>query len=160
MDSILWGALAALALKTLAASPLLRAAGLAGAGVLMIVLLRDRNPAAPTPVQLSLGLASLAITATLVVVEVACRPDSRIVSLLECLPLRAVGKVSYGMYLLHFQMIELGWPLALLLWRTDSVHGFFLSFGLLSGLTYLAAALLYRYVERPFLVLKEKRFAA
>jgi peptidoglycan/LPS O-acetylase OafA/YrhL len=158
MDSILWGAVGALAWSALAAHPRWRAAALAVAGALTVAILAGRH--GTSPLEQSLGLTALAVTMTLVVVEAACRPRSKAVAVLESVPLRAIGKVSYGMYLLHFQVMELAWPLVFVLSLTGSPARWSLAFVLVAGLTWGAAALMYRYVERPFLALKDARFSA
>jgi peptidoglycan/LPS O-acetylase OafA/YrhL len=74
------------------------------------------------------------------------------------LPLRFfdhVGKISYGMYILHMPLC--GWLLRLTA-RSDKVS-FVLSFIGLYLLTALAATVSYRYWERPFLLMKDRPVA-
>lgn len=160
LDSILWGATGALALDVLSARPRARALALALSGTVLLLVLGTRHPGTASPLHQSLGLTALATTATLLVLEVAGRPASRGVALLERAPLRAVGKVSYGMYLLHFQVMELAWPLVFWFEPASSLAAYLAAFVIVSGLVYGAAALMYRYVEKPFLSLKDARFAA
>jgi peptidoglycan/LPS O-acetylase OafA/YrhL len=160
LDSILWGATAALGADLLAGRPRARAAALAASAAVLATVMGLRHPGAATPLQQSLGLTALATTASLIVLEVACRPRAWIVRLLETAPLRAVGKVSYGMYLLHFQVMELAWPLVYRLEPASSLAGYLAAFAIVSAAVYGSAALMYRYVERPFLVLKDTRYAA
>jgi peptidoglycan/LPS O-acetylase OafA/YrhL len=93
------------------------------------------------------------------VLEVFCRPDSRTVALLEWAPLRAVGKVSYGMYLLHFQVMELAWPLVYWFQPAAAPAAYLAGFAIVAAAVYGAAALMYRCVEKPFLALKDTRYA-
>lgn len=160
IDSILWGALAALVFGVLASHPLARRVLLLGATATLVSFVASGKLSfdpVPAPFGHVAGLTAMAVTVALFVSDVAATPGSRFVSFLEAAPLRAVGKVSYGMYLLHFQAIDAVRALApdsLLRLRTP--WAFLLLWVLVAGVTYGAAALMYRLVERPALRLKSR----
>ncbi|HXU71791.1 MAG TPA: acyltransferase [Polyangia bacterium] len=161
LDAILWGALGALVHERL--RPLVRArrlglvAALAVAGVL--VARGDLSVTPPgTALGLALGLTMLSVAATLALVDLALVPSSLGARVLEARPLVAVGRVSYGMYLVHFQVIDVGRRLFFAVPRRPTVWNLVLSCGLYVLLTFGAAWLLYRLVERPFLRLKDRYF--
>jgi peptidoglycan/LPS O-acetylase OafA/YrhL len=80
------------------------------------------------------------------------RDRSVLCSILSCRPMRWVGKRSYGLYLYHFPVY---WALEPL--RTHhSLSNFFFVFFLRVSLTFAAAALSFRFVESPFLRLKDR----
>ena len=99
------------------------------------------------------GLSTLAIAVALFVADIAATPQSWLVTVLEAAPLRAIGKVSYGMYLLHFQAIDFGLLVAPR-GMPATTTTFVAFWGFLVITTYAAAALMYRLVERPSLRLK------
>jgi len=81
-------------------------------------------------------------------------------SVLESRPLRACGRVSYGMYLLHWPMVVFTIP-TFERWfaATSSTVGILLGLAiLLVGVlvTYALAEVSFRFVETPFLRLKER----
>lgn len=148
IDSILWGAVAALLFDRLRDRPYVRRTILYASAIALLFFLGP---------QLSfwgyfIGLTFLAIAVAAFVSNIAATPESWLVRVLEVAPLRAIGKVSYGMYLLHFQALDVvrafapaGLPhwLAFVLFATAA-----------SALTWAAAAVMYRLVERPALRLK------
>jgi peptidoglycan/LPS O-acetylase OafA/YrhL len=67
-------------------------------------------------------------------------------SFLAAAPLRYIGKISYGLYLYHFPIMLAGKGHAPTL--------------VLIGVSVVAAAVSYKYVEMPFLRLKDRRWGA
>jgi peptidoglycan/LPS O-acetylase OafA/YrhL len=106
LDAILWGALAALVPLGAAAR---RGLLLGGVGaVLALVLHRDLGAVSnSTWLGHSLGLAALSFTGALLCAEVAATPDSPVTRALDRPWPRALGRVSYGVYLVHFQCLDL-----------------------------------------------------
>jgi peptidoglycan/LPS O-acetylase OafA/YrhL len=156
MDSILWGALAALSFDVLAAHPRARRAALLGAGAVTLALcLTGEVGPRMTPLGQSVGLSLLAVTNTLLVVEAATgwRP---LVAVLDQAALRSIGRVSYGMYLLHFQAIDIGSRVVLAVSHTPSLPLFAFAYALFALMAYLSALVMYRLVERPFLELRSR----
>jgi peptidoglycan/LPS O-acetylase OafA/YrhL len=75
-------------------------------------------------------------------------------------PLRACGRVSYGMYLLHWPLVAFSVPV-LAGWQATAspLGGIGLGLAVLAvgiGVTYVLAELSFRFVETPFLRLKER----
>jgi peptidoglycan/LPS O-acetylase OafA/YrhL len=70
-----------------------------------------------------------------------------LVWLLELPPIRYTGRISYGLYLWH-------WPILNILWERDFKNGIGMA-ALAAGLTLLFAALSFHFVEQPLLRLKE-----
>jgi peptidoglycan/LPS O-acetylase OafA/YrhL len=73
-------------------------------------------------------------------------------------PLRHIGVVSYGMYVIHKPLHNLGsaHALAWLNWPAATLGGGLVHLAGLVGVTYLLARLSYRFIELPFLRLKDK----
>jgi peptidoglycan/LPS O-acetylase OafA/YrhL len=102
----------------------------------------------------SLGLSLLAVLATLCVVDCVRRPDALSTRLLDRPGLRLIGRLSYGMYLVHLPMIDLARVIYYPFSRAATLTN-------LAGMTLLTTALsvalagvLYVAIERPFLQLK------
>jgi peptidoglycan/LPS O-acetylase OafA/YrhL len=148
IDSILWGALAALLFLWLTEHPRIRRTVLLIAGVGALFFLGPEQ----TILSQFAGLSIIAIAVAAFVSNIAATPESWLVNVLEAAPLRAVGKVSYGMYLLHFQALDVVRALA----PPGLPHVLaFLLFSLCAtALTWGVAAVMYRLVERPALRLK------
>jgi peptidoglycan/LPS O-acetylase OafA/YrhL len=142
IDSILWGALAALSFEWLLAHPRLR----------RIVMCVAAIGAAFTFGGAVIGYTLLAIAVAAFVSNIAATPGSLLVKILEIAPLRAIGKVSYGMYLLHFQALDVVRALAPP--GIPPIPAFVLFSIAAIALTWAAAAVMYRLVERPALRLK------
>ena len=149
IDSILWGALAALIFDWLRDHPRTRRAVLYASAVATLFLIGE---------QLSawgyfIGLSVLAIAVAAFVSNIAATPESWLVTVLEIAPLRAIGKVSYGMYLLHFQALDVVHSLAPP--GLPQTRAFVLFALCAIALTWVTAAVMYRLVERPALRLKQ-----
>ncbi len=75
-------------------------------------------------------------------------------------PVRACGRVSYGMYILHWPLVALTVPmLEDAHSKISSAQGLALGVAVVAvgiGLTYVAAAVVFAYIEMPFLRMKEK----
>ncbi len=84
------------------------------------------------------------------------RRDHGLAWLLRFRPLAYVGVISYGMYLLNSLSIH---TVAEALARVHVRHPLFI-FPLAVGLCTAVASVSYRYFERPFLALKERRFSS
>lgn len=104
------------------------------------------------PVHPPMLMASVA-TVTLVGACVV-REDNGLAPILTLRPIRYIGVLSYGMYLLNSLSIH---AVLLALGRVGFTHPLFV-FPLSLGLAVAAASLSYRYFETPFLELK-KRFS-
>ena len=154
MDSILIGAAVALGFRQLAAAPRLRRAALAASTVAVVVLMLTAQLSVlppPTVLGASLGYSLLALSAALLVAEVAASPSGPLVRLLEARPLAAIGGVSYGMYLIHLQMIDFARRLISFFTLTPSLERSWTCYLLSVALSFAIASLLYRLIERPFL---------
>jgi peptidoglycan/LPS O-acetylase OafA/YrhL len=154
IDSILWGALGAIAFDALRLRRgTLRLALAACTTATVALFLTGELGTNPTPFGHSVGLSLLAATATLLVAEAAAGP-SPLGRALEVRPLRAIGRVSYGMYLLHFQAIDVGARLVIPRVKEPSVAVFALLYALFVVLAFASAWVMYRLIERPFLDLR------
>ena len=80
------------------------------------------------------------------------REDHRLMPILRWRPFARIGVVSYGIYLLHIHAI--GQVKQWLVWA--GIEGGFLTFLLGGALAVAVAELSFRYLERPFLGLKER----
>ena len=80
-------------------------------------------------------------------------PVSATVSFLAAEPVRYVGKISYGLYLYHWPIFMLGEK-----WKPHNSHHLYAA-GLIV-LIFVAAALSYEFVEKPFLRLKGRPVVA
>jgi peptidoglycan/LPS O-acetylase OafA/YrhL len=163
LDAILWGAAAALVHDRWPMTSAVRrgALGVGVAAVAALLVTRALSLRPPsTLLGLSVGMTALAVTAALLVLELGSAPRSGLARALEIAPLRSIGRVSYGMYLVHFQMMDLG---SFLLQRgptQPTLPAFFSACLLFAALSYAAAWVLYRAVERPFLDIKDRYFSA
>jgi peptidoglycan/LPS O-acetylase OafA/YrhL len=107
------------------------------------------------------GYATLALFfASVVSIAVDGALSPFFATLLTSRPLRACGKVSYGMYLLHWPLVVFSVPILERWQETASpVVGILLGLGVLAvgiGVTYAVAEVSFRFVETPFLRLKER----
>jgi peptidoglycan/LPS O-acetylase OafA/YrhL len=107
------------------------------------------------------GYASLAVFfACAVSVAVDGALYAAFAALLTSRPLRACGRVSYGMYLLHWPLVVFTVPL-LTRWQGSAspLLGVGIGLGAVGlgiGVTYVLAEISFRFVETPFLRLKER----
>ena len=161
LDSILWGATAAILAGRMPWSPRQRRCFLVlGLALILALVMTDTMSVLPIgkPLGFSVGFTILAFTTSVILLELVDKPTTWLTSLLEFRPLAAVGKVSFGMYLLHFPMIDLG--LAVL--ARASMRPTLLNLGsalvLFAALSYVAAWVLYHLVEKRFLALKDRYF--
>jgi peptidoglycan/LPS O-acetylase OafA/YrhL len=152
VDSILWGALAALWADELPVRTV-RILGGAAAAVAGVLVLRGDLSILPPPSALgaSLGYSAIAVAATALVLEAPRLP------VLAWPPLVAVGRLSYAMYLVHLVAIDLArfvlhplQPDTTKLWVTI---GLYLAF-LVPSIA--LAAIVHVLVEKPFLALKAR----
>jgi peptidoglycan/LPS O-acetylase OafA/YrhL len=98
------------------------------------------------------GLPRLAIQICMAALLVSCvyREDHILGPLLRLAPIQRIGKISYGMYLLHIQLIVLAAHLI----RADPKQGSIELYALSLILTIIAAGLSFRFFEGPLLSLK------
>jgi peptidoglycan/LPS O-acetylase OafA/YrhL len=86
----------------------------------------------------------------------ACPPESAFGSARALIYL---GRISYGLYVLHFPAMRASHALLVTIERTVPLAGWsrlLASFGLWMGMTVALAAISYRWLERPFLSLKSR----
>jgi peptidoglycan/LPS O-acetylase OafA/YrhL len=163
LDAILWGAAAALLVERWRPSDRARRVALLLAGSTLAAFLGTRalsiRPPATT-LGMSLGMSAMAVTAALIVLEVASAPRSPVTRLLDWMPLRRIGQVSYGMYLVHFQAMDLGGLLLQSGPRRPTLTAFLAAALLFAALSFALAWVLHQLVERPFLRLKDRHFGA
>ena len=161
LDSILWGGLAALLASRIAWRDSTRRL-LLGAGAVLIGLLVASNSMSVRPVGrpigFSAGFSLLALTTAILLLELTRRPNTWLCRTLEFRPLVAVGRVSYGMYLLHLPVMDLGMLLLFALPRRPTIPNLGLAIVFFWLITFTAAQLLYHLVEKRFLALKDRYF--
>ncbi len=109
--------------------------------MMALVLLAVETPGTPY------WLTSLLMTG--LVVSSCIRTDHLLMPVLTLRPLRYVGMISYGIYLMHMIALNLAR-------RAVPGQGFALYFPLTMALSVLMAGLSYRYFESRFLRLKER----
>jgi len=91
------------------------------------------------------GLTATVVAGVVLIASVLERPASALARALSTRPLTAIGKRSYGLYVYH-------WPIFLFLGVDRRPHMLALGFGLSAA----AAWISYRFVEGPFLRLKDR----
>lgn len=152
LDSILWGAVAALAFGWLSRHmAIVRWLGAAALTTVVILSITGHLSVLPPGTALgdSLGLSALALGFTTLVIEVANNGHSPLVKALEAKPMVWVGRISYSMYLVHFPAIDVGKVIFFAVPRAPSVTSFFLGSSIFLLITIAFAALLYIAVEKP-----------
>jgi peptidoglycan/LPS O-acetylase OafA/YrhL len=163
MDSILWGcALALVALRPPRRRPAALRAGIAVTAALVAWLAATGDLSlVPRGTSLGhgLGLTLLALLAALVVAEIVTAQRSAFVRALEWRPLRDLGVLSYGVYLVHLWAIDLTRQVLIAGTIPPTPLTFACACLLTLGLSAALASVLHRLVERPFLRLKH-RYAA
>jgi len=161
LDSILWGGLAALAAGRIAWRDSTRRL-LLGAGAVLIALLAATNTMSVRPIGTAIGFSAgfslLALTTAILLLELTRRPNTWLCRALEFRPLVAVGRVSYGMYLLHLPVMDLGMLLLFAVPRRPTVLNLGMAIVFFWFVTFAAAQLLYHVVEKRFLALKDRYF--
>ncbi len=159
LDSILWGGTAAILAGKLRWSDRGRRLLIALGGVSILALVcTDTMCVVPVgkPLGFSLGFSLLALTSSLLLMELVARPRSWLARALERRPLASIGKVSYGMYLLHLPMMDLGMAVLFAVPRRPTPLNLLLAWVWFALLAYAAAWLLYQLVEKRFLALKAR----
>jgi peptidoglycan/LPS O-acetylase OafA/YrhL len=163
IDSILWGSTAALlsghVRLALRWPRVLIGLGVASILTLILTGILSLVPLG-TPLGFSLGLSLLSLTSALVLLELVAHPSSMLARALEFPMLARIGKVSYGMYLLHLPMMDLGMVMLFATPRQPTTANLVLALGLFTVVSYAAAWILHHIVERPFLALKDRYLRA
>jgi peptidoglycan/LPS O-acetylase OafA/YrhL len=159
MDSILWGAVGAILIDRIPSRAGPRRLALAvGAGLIVLLVARGDLTAVsrPSAFGIAIGLTLLALVSTVLLVELIKVPDSGLARALEWAPIAWVGRLSYAMYLIHFQAIDLGRQLVFSTPRAPTLTNFLLVQAVFVLLSVAGAAVLHILVERPFLRLKDR----
>ena len=159
LDEILWGSATAILLRRTTPARGIRRALLAIVAAALVVLVLTRHLSitpAPSVLGASLGWTLLALGASLLITEIVSAPTTVLARILELRPLRSLGKVSYGMYLLHFQCIDLGMRLIAGLRFPPTMLNFLGLVVFFVLLVYAAAWVMHQLVEKPFLIIKER----
>jgi peptidoglycan/LPS O-acetylase OafA/YrhL len=155
IDAILWGALAALTFEQIRGWKITRRLCLALFATTVTYLMHTRNLSlipGSSPIGISAGYTLTALLFVCIVTEVADCQQGRLAAWLSVKPLAWTGKISYGMYLLHYQCIDI--VLAVVRpAETGSVGSVLLVFVLAAALTGLVANGMYAAVEAPLLKL-------
>jgi peptidoglycan/LPS O-acetylase OafA/YrhL len=161
LDAITWGVLGAIAREAGWLPPPVRrrAALLLLAAPVGLMLARGDLLVHPNGTLLGfvVGQAAAALLFTLVVIEVAETPRGWLTRALEVAPLAWMGRVSYGMYLLHCPSIDLA-RLVTMRGPVEASPGhFLLTWVVVVGITTALASTMFVLWERPFQRLR-KRF--
>ncbi len=152
IDSILWGAVAALAFEELKRRVVLRRAVLAGALGAALALMATHNMGGADPataLSRSLGFPVLAIGGALLTVETVAAPKSLWSRVLASWPLRTIGFLSYGMYLLHVVAIDFAFQFLATSPRPATPGLFCTIYALAVAITLTMALALRVVVEKP-----------
>jgi peptidoglycan/LPS O-acetylase OafA/YrhL len=161
LDSILWGGLAALLANRIAwrdsTRRLLLGAGGSLVALLVVTATMSVSPIG-RPIGFSAGFSLLSLTTATLLLELTRRPDTWLCRVLEFRPLVAVGRVSYGMYLLHLPMMDLAMLLLFAVPRRPTLPNLGMAIVLFWLATFAAAQILYQLVEKRFLALKDRYF--
>lgn len=153
IDSILWGCLAALVAPHLSV-PAGRAALAVTTVATAVMVASGHLGGAITALGHSLGLSLLSLAAALLVAAVAATPGALAFGWLAAWPLRRIGRVSYGMYLLHLHAIPLVIPAVVAVEPVATPFSFTLLVAAATLATWGAAELMYAAWEQPFLAYK------
>ena len=161
LDSILWGGLAALVASRIGWRDWTRRL-LLGAGAILIASLLVTNSMSVRPIGrpigFSLGFSLLALTTAILLLDLTRRPSTWLARSLEFRPLVAVGRVSYGMYLLHLPVMDLAMIVLFAVPRRPTIANLGAAIVFFWFVTFVAAQLLYHLVEKRFLALKDRYF--
>jgi peptidoglycan/LPS O-acetylase OafA/YrhL len=163
VDALVLGALGAIALRTPsvrawldARRALLRWGGLA---LVAVTIVGTRGAPRTGLASQTAGYTLFAVAFAAIVVAVALRGEGGRRGVLASAPLRAVGRYSYAMYIFHTPLhLLVGLPLLVRI--TDgAAPSLPLALGYAAGAaaaTFVAGAISYAVVERPFLRLKDR----
>lgn len=157
LDSILWGALAALAFPWLSRHmAFVRWTGGFATVVVIILCVTGQLSVLPPGSAMgdSLGLSAVAVAATALIIEVTSGRSQWLVQGLEVGPLVFVGRISYAMYLVHFPAIDIAKMVFFAVPRAPTALTFMLGSGLFVLVTIALGWVLYIAVERPVQKLK------
>ena len=114
---------------------------LVGLAILVLAVYELRSDSAAT---LEYGITLVNVAAATLIAHVVLAPASNIARVLALRPLAWIGARSYGIYLYHFPLFLLVAP--------QTVHLDKYSFvAIATTITLVAAAVSYRFIERPFL---------
>ena len=150
---IVWGSLLALAVATPRLAGRVRVLGWAGA-VALVALLALIADLGHLPSRWLEGVTSVpGVLSVIIVAMIVTRPNARTARVLEITPLRWAGKRAYGIYLYHFPISSLLINHVAVEWPSGAVAA------VATVLSLVVACLSYRYLEQPFLRLKD-RFAS
>jgi len=125
----------------------LGAAAVTGAALLALLLWRAGWR---EPVMLGGGMTAAAAAGVLIA-EIISRPSGWLASALGRQPLVGIGRIFYGLYLWHFPIVYGCSALAV-----DGTPPDFPRAALAVGLSFLAAAASFRWIERPMLKIKRR----
>jgi peptidoglycan/LPS O-acetylase OafA/YrhL len=154
LDSITWGVLAAIAREAGWLPPARRRRGLLLVLLLVVGLMLARGdllvPPNGTMLGYVVGRAAAALVFALTVVEVAETPRGWLTRALEWAPVAWMGRVSYGMYLLHSPSIDLARLVTMRGPVTPSAGHFLLTLALATAVTTALASAMFFVWERPF----------
>jgi peptidoglycan/LPS O-acetylase OafA/YrhL len=135
-------------------------AALATVPAFAFLLITNNFESNSLPAMLSVGYTAVALLSAVVILYLAVYPDSRISRLLGYGPIVWTGKISYGLYLIHYPVFRLMHDTRF--GRLEDVRGVWRIHGwrglLLVGfpLVFLLAGLSYRFIETPALRLKRR----
>lgn len=159
LDAIMWGSLGALCRNEgwLPSAALRRLATLALLVLVGILLWRGDLLVSPQGTWFGrvYGLTAASMLFTLVVLEVA-EPRAPIARVLDLGPLAWLGRVSYGMYLLHSPAIDVARLVTFRGPAAASPGHFFLTMSVAVAVTAAAASLMFLGWERPFQRLRSR----
>lgn len=159
VDAILWGAIGALIWDQPWLTPRRRRVvmGICLPALLWLVLTKQTSVIPPpSALGISLGFTLLSIVSTLVLIELATHQNSTITTVLEMRPIRWLGRLSYILYLIHFQVIDIGRRAFFTVQREGFIDELFLFFMFCVILALPVALALHFAIERPFLRLKQR----
>lgn len=154
LDAITWGVLGALAREAgwLPSARRRKAALLLVAALVALMVWRCDLLVQPNGTLLGVvvGQSAAALLFSLVVIEVAEAPRGWLTRALELAPLAWMGRVSYGMYLLHCPSIDLARLVMVRGPVAASAGHFLLSLTVVVAITTVLASAMFVLWERPF----------
>jgi peptidoglycan/LPS O-acetylase OafA/YrhL len=160
LDAITWGVLVAIARDAgwLPSAGQRRRLLVLAAAPVLVMLGRGDLLVSPNGTFLGfvVGQAAAALLAALLVVEVAEAPRSALTRALDLPPIAWMGRISYGMYLLHCPAIDVARLVAMRGKVTPSPAHFLLTFALVVAVTAALASVMFLLWERPFQRLRRR----